>query len=223
MAALCLRRRPYLDLLPGPAPFEITVIRRSSARGDRDRAGLSRVPPDLQRRMEGFARRGGRLAASPAAGQRARRVLVRHARGAVPRPRARPRAAGRDRLLGLQHRRAVGVLSRLRRSAAARGDHHGLLRRLPRQPAAAAGRHRRRRRRHDRRVRGVRRAALLVVPAVWPTGFPVLASDDPGRIAYFQLRRTSRSGARRRHSPHGAQPRRARGPASPVRGFGTIF
>jgi uncharacterized protein (TIRG00374 family) len=53
----------YLGLLTGPAPFAITVI-----------PGLfgfavivlglvlSRVPPDLQRRLEGFARRGGRLA-----------------------------------------------------------------------------------------------------------------------------------------------------------------
>jgi uncharacterized protein (TIRG00374 family) len=53
----------YFDLLPGPGPFGITVIPALFglvviALG----LGLSRVPPDLQRRLEGFARRGGRLA-----------------------------------------------------------------------------------------------------------------------------------------------------------------
>ncbi len=53
----------YLDLLPGPSPFAITVIPALFglvviALG----LSLSRVPPDLQRRLEGFARRGGRLA-----------------------------------------------------------------------------------------------------------------------------------------------------------------
>jgi uncharacterized protein (TIRG00374 family) len=53
----------YFGLLPGPAPFAITVIPATLGLvvillG----LGLSRVPPDLQRRLEGFARRGGRLA-----------------------------------------------------------------------------------------------------------------------------------------------------------------
>ncbi len=53
----------YFDLLPGPGPFAITVLPALLALvvialG----LGLSRVPPDLQRRLEGFARRGGRLA-----------------------------------------------------------------------------------------------------------------------------------------------------------------
>jgi uncharacterized protein (TIRG00374 family) len=53
----------YFGLLPGPAPFAITVIPALLGLtvillG----LGLSRVPPDLQRRLEGFARRGGRLA-----------------------------------------------------------------------------------------------------------------------------------------------------------------
>jgi uncharacterized protein (TIRG00374 family) len=53
----------YYGLFPGPAPFAITVIPALFglvviAVG----LGLSRVPPDLQRRLEGFARRGGRLA-----------------------------------------------------------------------------------------------------------------------------------------------------------------
>ncbi|MGH2943810.1 MAG: lysylphosphatidylglycerol synthase transmembrane domain-containing protein [Solirubrobacteraceae bacterium] len=53
----------YFGVLPGPAPFAITVIPAlfalvAIALG----LGLSRVPPDLQRRLEGFAQRGGRLA-----------------------------------------------------------------------------------------------------------------------------------------------------------------
>jgi uncharacterized protein (TIRG00374 family) len=52
-----------LGLLPGPAPFGITVIPAIFGMivivvG----LALARVPPDLQRRLEGFARRGGRLA-----------------------------------------------------------------------------------------------------------------------------------------------------------------
>ena len=53
----------YLDLMPGPAPFAITVVPALAALIVIALAlGLSRVPPDLQRRLEGFARRGGRLA-----------------------------------------------------------------------------------------------------------------------------------------------------------------
>jgi len=53
----------YFGLLPGPAPFGITVIPATFglvaiALG----LALSRVPPDLQGRLEGFAKRGGRLA-----------------------------------------------------------------------------------------------------------------------------------------------------------------
>ena len=53
----------YFDLLPGPGPFAITVIPALFglaviALG----LGLSRVPPDLQGRLEGFAQRRGRLA-----------------------------------------------------------------------------------------------------------------------------------------------------------------
>jgi uncharacterized protein (TIRG00374 family) len=53
----------YFGLFPGPAPFAITVLPAVVglvviALG----LALSRVPPDLQRRLEGFARRGGRLA-----------------------------------------------------------------------------------------------------------------------------------------------------------------
>ena len=80
----------YLNLLPGPAPFAITVVPAlfalvAIALG----LGLSRVPPDLQRRLEGFERRGGRLAhIAQRHGQRARGVLGRYARGDVPRARA---------------------------------------------------------------------------------------------------------------------------------------
>jgi uncharacterized protein (TIRG00374 family) len=53
----------YFNLLPGPGPFGITVVPAIFglvviALG----LGLARVPPDLQRRLEGFARQGGRLA-----------------------------------------------------------------------------------------------------------------------------------------------------------------
>ena len=53
----------YFNLLPGPDSFGITVIPALFGLvvivlG----LGLSRVPPDLQRRLEGFAARGGRLA-----------------------------------------------------------------------------------------------------------------------------------------------------------------
>ena len=50
----------YFGLLPGEGPFAITVVPAifalvAIAAG----LGLSRVPPDLQGRLEGFARRGG--------------------------------------------------------------------------------------------------------------------------------------------------------------------
>jgi uncharacterized protein (TIRG00374 family) len=53
----------YFGVLTGPAPFAITVIPALFGLvvivlG----LALSRVPPDLQRRLEGFARRGGRFA-----------------------------------------------------------------------------------------------------------------------------------------------------------------
>jgi uncharacterized protein (TIRG00374 family) len=53
----------YLGLLPGPGPFAITVVPAIFALIVIALAlGLSRVPPDLQGRLEGFARRGGRMA-----------------------------------------------------------------------------------------------------------------------------------------------------------------
>ena len=53
----------HFQLLPGSDPFAMTVVPAIFglcviALG----LGLSRVPPDLQRRLEGFAQRGGRLA-----------------------------------------------------------------------------------------------------------------------------------------------------------------
>ena len=53
----------YFGLMPGPAPFGITVVPAIFAVVVIAAAlGLGRVPPDLQRRLEGFAGRGGRLA-----------------------------------------------------------------------------------------------------------------------------------------------------------------
>jgi uncharacterized protein (TIRG00374 family) len=53
----------YFEVLPGPAPFAITLIPAIFALVAIALAlVLARVPPDLQRRLEGFARRGGRLA-----------------------------------------------------------------------------------------------------------------------------------------------------------------
>jgi uncharacterized protein (TIRG00374 family) len=53
----------YFDLLPGPGTFGITVIPALFGLVVILLAlGLARVPPDLQRRLEGFATRGGRLA-----------------------------------------------------------------------------------------------------------------------------------------------------------------
>ena len=53
----------HFDLLPGPGPIGNTVVPAIFALIVIALAlGLSRVPPDLQRRLEGFARRGGRMA-----------------------------------------------------------------------------------------------------------------------------------------------------------------
>lgn len=53
----------YFDVLTGPAPFAITVIPALFGLAVIVLGlALSRVPPDLQRRLEGFARHGGRLA-----------------------------------------------------------------------------------------------------------------------------------------------------------------
>jgi len=82
----------YYGPLPGPAPFGITVIPAvfallAIAIG----LALSRVPPDLQRRLEGFARRGGRLARlaqrlsnAPAAFSAGMREAVCHVRERDP-------------------------------------------------------------------------------------------------------------------------------------------
>jgi uncharacterized protein (TIRG00374 family) len=53
----------YFGLMPGPAPFGITVVPAIFGLVAIAAAlGLGRVPPDLQRRLEGFAGSGGRLA-----------------------------------------------------------------------------------------------------------------------------------------------------------------
>ena len=82
----------FWGVLSGPAPFGITVVPAVFALivialG----LGLSRVPPDLQRRLEGFARRGGRLARlaqrlanAPAAFSAGMREAVCHVRRRDP-------------------------------------------------------------------------------------------------------------------------------------------
>ena len=53
----------YFGLLPGPKTFAVTVVPAIFGLVVIALAlALSRVPPDLQRRLEGFAQRGGRLA-----------------------------------------------------------------------------------------------------------------------------------------------------------------
>jgi uncharacterized protein (TIRG00374 family) len=53
----------YFGLFHGPAPFGITVVPAIFGLVSIGLAlALARVPPDLQRRLEGFAHRGGRLA-----------------------------------------------------------------------------------------------------------------------------------------------------------------
>jgi len=53
----------YFGLLPGPKKFAVTVVPAIFGLVVIALAlALSRVPPDLQRRLEGFAQRGGRLA-----------------------------------------------------------------------------------------------------------------------------------------------------------------
>ncbi|HEX4343924.1 MAG TPA: lysylphosphatidylglycerol synthase transmembrane domain-containing protein [Solirubrobacteraceae bacterium] len=82
----------YFGVLGGRAPFGITVVPAILglliiAVG----LGLARVPPDLQRRLEGFAQRGGRLARwaqrlahAPAAFSSGMREAVFHARRRDP-------------------------------------------------------------------------------------------------------------------------------------------
>ncbi len=82
----------YFELLPGPAPFAITVVPALFGLIVILLAlGLSRVPPDLQRRLEGFAQRGGRmariaqrLANAPAAFSAGMREAICHVRERDP-------------------------------------------------------------------------------------------------------------------------------------------
>ena len=127
-----------IGIFPGEAPFAMTVVPAVIALIMMGVAALILlVPTDLQRRLDGFARRTGwigriaqRLASIPAASSR--RPARRDQAPAQP----RPRAARRDRVLGVPDRGAVGRVPRVRRRAAARGAHPGLLRRHARQPAA---------------------------------------------------------------------------------------
>ena len=82
----------YLGLLPGRAPFAITVVPATLALiAIALCLALSRIPPDLQRRLEGFARRRGRLARiaqraanAPAASSAGIREAICHVRRRDP-------------------------------------------------------------------------------------------------------------------------------------------
>ena len=81
---------------------------------------IALVPTDLQRRLGGWARSGGRLGADRAAARQPAGVgLGRHARRARARALARPGAGRRVPVLGLPDPRAVGGVPRVRRLAAA--------------------------------------------------------------------------------------------------------
>ena len=111
-----------LGIFPGEHPFGLTVVPATIALAATV-IGLSIgfVPTDIQRRLDTFAERGGRigrlaqrLASAPGIG------LDRHPHRARPHSRARSGDPRGDRLLGLPDRLAVGVLSRLRRRAPVR-------------------------------------------------------------------------------------------------------
>ena len=158
-----------LGIFPGEAPFALTVVPASSrVIADRDRrSSIALVPTDLQRRARGLrarpraarpARRSGWPTCPPSASAGMRDALAAPALTATPRCSARS-CSGR-----FQIARAVGGVPRVRRRAAARRAHPGVLRRHARQPAADAGRRRRRRGRDDR-ARSRRSAST---PA-WPS------------------------------------------------------
>ena len=144
----------------GPAPFAITVVPAIFALLlDRDLPGHVAAAGRRRAADHGVVRGHGARRAHHGQGRDDPR-LGRRRRAHGDRPRARPRVGRprRGRLVGLRHRHAVGVLSRLRPDpppfaviVLAYFVGHA------RQRAAAAGRHRRRRRRHDRRLRRARR------------------------------------------------------------------
>ena len=105
----------YLGVFPGPAPFAITVDPGDLRRG-RDRRVPGRVAAARRFRAAGRAvdlgrlllgRLARRLAAAPATRRH------RRADGPLAGALARPLPARGDRLVGIRHRGAVGVLSRV--------------------------------------------------------------------------------------------------------------
>ena len=111
----CSRARRRSPLTVVPAIFGASAIAIFLA--------IALVPEDFERRLAGWASGGRRLrlqrwarrlATVPASMATGVRTALRL------RPPARPRPARRGRLVVLRHRRAVGVLPRLRRRAAVR-------------------------------------------------------------------------------------------------------
>ena len=151
----------YTGLIPGGGSFALTVVPAIfGASAIAVFLAVSLLPGDFDRRLDGWAQRTGtigRIAQKRAAGGGAGGGRDGRAHRDRPRALAGPRTLlGAVAVLGLRHRRPLGLLSRLRHSPAAGRDRDVLLRRDARQHAAAPGRDRRRRRRHDRRVHGLR-------------------------------------------------------------------
>ena len=135
-----------IGLFPGGGSFAITIVPAIVAAILFGVAGaMALLPGDLERRLERLGVGLGRAVAHwvaravDRAGARGQRRA--HRDRADPHPRRRP--AGRARVVGLRHRRAVGDVPRVRLAAAVHGHLDGLLRRACsatccRSPAASA-------------------------------------------------------------------------------------
>ena len=179
-----LRLRPAARDLRRPGAVHADVRaggRRAGDDGDLT-GSIVLVPPDLQRRLDGYARDGrfgGSSRSWPTSPRRPPPACATRSSHLRSRD---PALLGAVLFWALPDRGPVGRVPRVRRRAAARGPDPGVLRRHARQPAADPGRRRRRRGRDGRRVRGLRRRlrpgrrGRAGVPRVH-----VLASADPRR------------------------------------------
>ena len=183
-------------ILPGPAPFAVTVVPAIfGAIAIIDRAG-ARARPHRSAAAPRHLRRAGRASRAHRAAprQRARRVLGRDAVGARPRAPQRPGARGCARLLALQHRDAVGLVPRVRPRAVDLGHRHGL---LGRACSATCSRSRAGSAASTAAMIGAFSAfgvdfGLATVAVLVYRAFAFWLPTIPGLIAYFQLRKTVR-------------------------------